>query len=217
VAAGAARARGGETSESLGRAEGADVMADLDVIRAQMTRLLVLRNAPDDLDEWERALCDIPTEVLEAAATHALKTRVFFPLPAEVRADADAAAFYLRSPELAPPERERAIPEPFDITIPVPGQEPVTLHIVREWRYDCPSCRDTGWAEFWCGPRGAEPAPGQSPFAPVAPCDRAREHGPHAYVRGCPCVDTNPTIQRRLARQQRRFAEEPEEAGRHHW
>jgi hypothetical protein len=185
----------------------------------QLARLAVLRDAPPDgeegksrpIDEWLASLADLPDGVLEAAVAHALRTRVFFPRPAELRADADAAVFQLR-PQMAPTldrDRERALPQPFEVTIPVPGREPIALYITREWKYDCTVCGDTGWAEFWCGPHGAALAPGQRAWLPVQLCNRRREHGAHAYAAPCACRETNPTLLRHAAAQATRYAEEP--------
>ena len=52
----------------------------------QVGRLIVLRGWPDDVAEWWNALRDIDGTVFEAACSHALKTRTFFPMPAELRA-----------------------------------------------------------------------------------------------------------------------------------
>src|SRR5262245_11395510 len=91
--------------------------------QAQLRRLLVLRNAPDSISEWLVALADIPDDVLARAVGHALRTRVYFPMPAELRADADAAAL---APVVAPDaDRSRALPQPVDVALPIEGREPI--------------------------------------------------------------------------------------------
>jgi hypothetical protein len=198
-----------------------------DARRAQLKRLSVLRYPPDDIGEWIDALVDLPDDVLAAAVSHALKTRVIFPMPAELRADADAAAFHL-TPTPAPVsdrDRERALPAPFVVTVPVEGREPLRLPIAYEWRYDCLTCNDTGWAEFWCAGRGEQAAEliaareaaaceEPKPFLPRRACQRVRDHLSHAWAMPCPCRDTNPTLRRRAEAAGRKFAAEPAEAGR---
>jgi hypothetical protein len=179
--------------------------------RDQFSRLLVLRNAPEELAEWIFQTRDIPDDVLEAAISHAIKTRVFFPVPAELRADADAGTvFALSSPLLIEREtdRERRLAEPLTITGRI-GEDTFAIPIEREWRYDCTTCNDSGYAEFWCGPRGADPRPGQAPWWPVRPCNHRHEHAPHSYVTACACVETNPTIRRRADARARKFNAEP--------
>lgn len=57
----------------------------------QMSRMADLRNAPSALHMWWEGLQGVPLEVLEAAVTHAIQTRQWFPSPAELRDDADLA------------------------------------------------------------------------------------------------------------------------------
>jgi hypothetical protein len=183
-------------------------------LREQLTRLLILRNPPADLTEWETQLLDLPAHAITAAVDQALRTRVFFPLPAEVRADADAAGagFALIAP-CDDRDRERALLHPFAITLPVPDAAPITVHVEREWRYDCDTCSDSGWAEFWCGAR-PEARQGGATFLPRRRCQRLHTHDAHAWALPCACVECNPTIARRKAAQRQKFSQDAETVGR---
>ena len=171
-----------------------------------MGRLVVLRGMPDTVDEYFTGLADIPDDLLADAVTHALRTRTWFPAPAEVRADCDAVlrsrpipAPMIRSVALAGGGKEVQIPNPF-------GGDPLVLHVTREWMHSCERCRDTGWASWWCGtnPRVAE--------TPLSSCGRDFEHASHERVAKCGCIDSNPTIQRRKAAQAK-YSKAPEKAG----
>jgi hypothetical protein len=184
----------------------------INALRDQLARLFILPGAPEALTEWELQLADLPPAVLAAAVTHALRTRVFFPVPAELRADADAADTFALVAPVQDRDRERALPQPFTITLPVPDGAPVSVQVEREWRYDCAICSDSGWAEYWCGVRPARE--GASLFLPTHRCQRLTEHGGHAWAMPCGCVEINPTIARRKAAQRQKFAQAAEKAGR---
>lgn len=159
---------------------GAEVTRDL--FDAQMGRLIVLKGWPDSVDEYFAVMTDIPEDVFTAAITHALRTRIWFPTPAEVRADCDAVARskpvqVSRAPQwvdLPGSGREVTFPNPF-------GGRSLVLHITREWTCDCETCSDTGWASCQC---------------PETHCGRRIEHGPHEFVDKCGCIGWNPTIRR---------------------
>lgn len=154
-----------------------------DLFDAQMGRLIVLKGWPDSVEEYFPALTDIPDDVFTPAIDHALRTRMWFPTPAEVRADCDAVVRLKPVPALMAPQFEE-IPGGRTVTFPNPfGGTGLTLRISREWRYDCDTCADTGWAERHCGNSGTH-------------CGRRGEHGPHAFVEKCGCIDWNPTIRR---------------------
>jgi hypothetical protein len=174
---------------------------------SQMERMLSLKAMPGDTDEYFAALSDIPDEVLMAAVSHALKTRTWFPVAAELRADADAV---VRHREVEPEQfklvdvkhaRQVYIPNPF-------GGRGLTVVVTKEWRHDCDVCEDTGWAPRVCGMS----APEYLPEAIRRFCERRIPHGPHAWVERCACLKTNPTIQRRQAAQQR-YSQSPEKVG----
>ena len=97
---------------------------------AQIVRLMVLRFPPADVNEYFVALQDIDAEVFPLAIGHALKTRRDFPVPAELRADADHVAAHLRSTLEEPAVmQEHPLAEPFTITIPEVG---TVVSITRE-------------------------------------------------------------------------------------
>jgi hypothetical protein len=147
----------------------------------QMGRLIVLKGWPDSIDEYFPALEDVPEVVITAAIAHALRTRMWFPTPAEVRADCDAVVRLKPAPTSMTPQFED-IPGGRTVTFPNPfGGAGLTLRISREWRYDCDTCGDTGWASRRC---------------PDTQCGRRIEHGPHEFVERCACIDWNPTIRR---------------------
>lgn len=168
-------------------------------------RLIVLKGWPDDSAEWFTALSDIPEDVLGEAVTHALKTRIWFPAPAEVRADCDAVWRSRPVTNLPQPQVEELLEGGREVTFPNPfGGSPLKLKITREWRYDCDSCRDTGWVTKWCGE-------GRSRFPNVAStqCGRRIEHGPHEFVERCQCLEWNPTLRRHRDAGQK-FSQAPE-------
>ena len=120
---------------------------------AQMARMADLRNAPSKfyadgtpesdpeicLRMWWEGLSDMAPAVLEDAVGHAVKTRTFFPRPAELREDADVAA---PRPVWREIEAE-PLPEPVLL-----GKLPTGAPVVARSRYEsqCPDCNDTGWA-----------------------------------------------------------------------
>jgi hypothetical protein len=146
-----------------------------------------LRFAPADMTTHWEALQDLPADVLTAAVTHAQKTRSEFPTPHELRQDADTVAHRVRASE---PEPDRSVALPAPVEIPMPAGVP-PLRIEREWRDDCPVCRDTGMRSFWCGDGRRQP------WLLPERCERPKAHSSHEWVRRCECYDTNPTIRRR--------------------
>lgn len=152
--------------------------ADLD---QQLGRLVVLKGMPGDTDEYFSALADVPIELLAEAVSHAVKTRAWFPVPAELRMDCDAVAAHRTIAPVYP--QEVALPQPrvMVLTNPLNPDLSLKIAITREWRHDCDACSDTGWASIDCT--------GHS-------CGRRFAHGPHAFVEPCSCRDWNPTIRR---------------------
>lgn len=168
---------------------------------AQMVRLMVLRFPPADVDEHFNALQDIPAEVFIAAVSHALKTRRDFPVPAELRADADAVA--PPSPlDEDDPLRSVTIPA---MAIEVPGVG-VIASVTREWKYYCERCHDGGWASMWCGELPKEP---RIPWSQPGWCGRRGDHDGHEWVQHCMCWDSNPDLIRKRA-SQRKYSEPPQ-------
>ena len=118
----------------------------------QMARMADLRNAPSKfyadgtpesdpeicLRMWWEGLSDMAPAVLEDAVGHAVKTRTFFPRPAELREDADVAAPRPVWREIEP----EPLPEPV-----VLGTLPTGAPVVARSRYipQCPDCGDSGF------------------------------------------------------------------------
>jgi hypothetical protein len=173
-----------------------------------------LRGMPDEmgLGGYFAALSDIPDDIMRRAIGHALRTRSFFPTPAEIRLDCDAvsqreraqastAETYYFEREAERPGYTAEIRNPF-------GGPHVTVKVVDGWRDECDECRDTGQAMAWCG---AEPSI-RAPWLPVQRCSRRAPHYEHEWAYACPCVPTNRTIQRKKDAMQR-YAKEPETVG----
>ena len=168
----------------------------------QMTRLSVLRFPPADIDEHFEALRDIQADVFDAAVSHALKTRRDFPVPAELRADADHVAVSMRQ-VVVDEVREVPLVEPFTVTVPEVG---TVISITREWKYYDERCHDSGWAAWWGGDVSA---PGWKPWYEASRCDRRQDHGPHEWVGHCACYDSNPALVRKREAQ-RKYAASPQ-------
>lgn len=173
---------------------------------AQMRRLVILRGWPDEIEEYFPVLSDIPEEVFTGGVKYALKTRAWFPTPAELRLDCDAAR---RSTRMDPPQpvvveleggRELEIPNPL-------GGVPLHVRITRDWRHDCELCEDTGWRSYWCG-HGKPP----SSIAPEVQCGKQQVHAAHEWVARCVCVPWNPTI-RRHRHAAAKYSQAPEKVG----
>lgn len=150
---------------------------------SQIARLGVLRGVPGDISEYFTALSDIPELVFVEAVTHALKTRAWFPTPAELRADCDAAQAAFRAPVALEPHVEELVGGGRTVTIANPfGGRGLTIHVTRLWKFDCEECVDTGWRERQC---------------PSEHCGRRQDHAAHTWVEPCQCRDWNPTLKRR--------------------
>lgn len=149
----------------------------------QLGRLIVLRNWPDDVSEWWTACRTVDPAVFEAACDHALKSRTFFPLPAELLVDCDVVKHHVKPAESPYPNiEELATPKVLEIPNPFDGCRPLRITLTREWKHDCDQCADTGWASRQC---------------PEIRCGRRKEHSAHEFVEPCVCLDWNPTIRRR--------------------
>lgn len=190
------------------------------VFESQMARLRVLRFPPADLAEFWAALKDIPDEPFTAGVGHATRTRGDHPVPAELRADVDAVARRV-APQAVHPT-SRMVPIEGTVTAVIrnplrgvdgkPGKG-ITVTVSSSYRPDCDDCDDSGHVLFWCG----EPGPTKMPWTYIRSCERRHPDGwtgGHDWAAECPCVATNPTIQRRKAMQQQRFSSEPERIGR---
>ncbi len=150
----------------------------------QVKRLLILKGIPEDVCEYFAALSDVPDALFTMAVNHALRTRTWFPTPADLRADCDAVAVVV--PITSVPQFEdlpvgaRAV---LVLKHPANGID-IRIPITRVWRFDCERCSDTGW---------------QSNECPTEPCGRQGVHASHSWVERCTCLDGNPTIRRRRA------------------
>ncbi len=178
---------------------------------AQMSRLAILPFAPDTMDGHWEALQDIPPQVLQPAIAIALKGRTKFPVPADLRADCDAVVRQQRPAAVHPTARIVPLEGGIPVEIKNPfGGPSIHLTVTDAYRADCDECDDTGMVLFWCG----EPGPTMTPWTYRRDCGRRHAHGSHDWATQCPCVATNPTIQRKKAAQGQRFASEPEKVGR---
>lgn len=173
----------------------------------QIERLGVLRGMPADTYEYFAALSDIPDDRFTRAIDHALRSRQWFPTPAELRADVDAvgvpAAF---SPPTA--RFEAAVGGGYEVTFvnPFNREHVITVKVDRIWKFDCLDCEDTGWRSQWCAQDdsstsktlGNEPG-GEKNIGVFASahCGRRHDHAAHEWVTRCGCIDWNPTIRRR--------------------
>lgn len=148
----------------------------------QLARLNVLKGLPEDVVEYFAALQDIPDERFTRAVDHSLKTRHWFPTPAELRADVDAVAGTVTfSPP--PPRFVTAVGGGFEATFTNPfSGKTLTVKVDRIWKFDCQDCEDTGWHSRRC---------------PAEACGRPRDHAAHEWVEKCACIEWNPTIRRR--------------------
>jgi hypothetical protein len=169
----------------------------------QLGRLVVLKGMPGDTDDYFGALQDIAADVFAGAVDHALKTRTWFPVPAELRADADAARQRAVVPAAPAPVVED-LAEGFWVEIMNPfGGKSIRLLVTRDWKRDCEACSDTGWASHWCAVK--------LPKQDYAVCGRRFEHPAHEYVEKCACIEWNPTIRRRKEAAMK-YAHAPERA-----
>jgi hypothetical protein len=135
----------------------------------ELARLRCLRFVPSDTDPHYEDLQAIPESVFTAAVTLARRTRLDFPVPAELRADCDQVASQVRRP--------------------VPVREP--------WD-DCTVCRDSGWRWFWCGCED-DAERDERQVLGCGRRDHPLAWYPHSWVRACECRATNPTLLRQQA------------------
>jgi hypothetical protein len=166
-----------------------------DHFSGQMQRLTGLRFPPADMRTHWEALRDLSASALEAAVSHAQKTRAEFPTPVELRQDADIAA---RPPIGQDTDRGVDLPVPREVPIPSAG---LTVRMTREWRYYCDRCSDCGWESLWCGDE-AQSKPWQMSWD----CGRHGDHAAHEWVRKCSCWETNPALIRKRENQ-RKYAD----------
>ena len=160
----------------------------------QLGRMVVLRNMPMDSSEYWPVFAQIPEAIVMRGINHAIKSRTFFPTPAELLIDCDTAR--ARTPE---PEPDRPHGDGFTATIRNPfGGKNISVQVDREWKHYCDHCSDTGHRTRWCG---AFTDPNRKPWVDVGACAWKREHGTHEWAERCVCWDTNPALLRRRDRE----------------
>lgn len=160
--------------------------------REAMTRLMGLRFAPASLQTHWEGLSDVKHAELEAAITRAQRECDDFPSPRQLRAFIDQAR---SRPQLEPLEDRTIAVQPTTIEVPQIG---VSIPVLREWRYYCQDCRDTGYRALWCGP---DRDPALFLGRTVGRCGVAKEHCSHEFVVACTCATSNPDVQRKRARE----------------
>jgi hypothetical protein len=150
----------------------------------ELGRLAVLPGMPGESDAYWEALQDIPESVMTSAISHALKTRKWFPVPVELRQDADSVKprTTYQPPHVRSAETVSVfIPNPFE-----PGKG-ITLQVAKDSGYECNVCADTGWDSMWCG----VPTKQKHEWQDEMHCGRRGEHASHEWVRHCVCWSTN--------------------------
>jgi hypothetical protein len=162
-----------------------------------INKLRVLRGGPDSLDKLEvyiEAFQHASAEDFERGCQRAVKTRTFFPTPAELFADCETSApreTWVADPLIKDVDAQIVhIPNPF-------GGKGLTLRVSKVWDYHCDDCDDIGQVSFWCGDAG----PTKKPWQLVVPCGKRQEHTPHEYVTRCSCWERNPALIRKRAAQ----------------
>lgn len=171
----------------------------------QLGRMVMLKAMPGDSSEYWRACELIPDVVLERGVSHAIRTRTWFPTPAELLQDCDTA----RPRTVERPEMREVSKDAYEATIKNPfGGSDLRLMVDREWKYYCAECSDIGQRTWWCG--SVEDA-GRKPWLMVGHCGHRGEwlmvghcghlgeHGSHEYVARCACWASNPELIRKRA------------------
>lgn len=160
---------------------------------AQLGRMVMLRNPPVSTDEYWSIFAPIPERVIAAGVAYAIRTRAFFPAPAELLTDCDTA----RPRTMDAPE-PRISGNTFTATIRNPfGGADLVVTVDNEWEYFCDPCSDIGTRTFWCG--AADDA-GRKPWQAIGQCGRKFEHGSHEFAERCSCWETNPVLVRKRER-----------------
>lgn len=133
-------------------------------------------------------------ESFARGCARAVKTRTFFPTPAELFADCEMAA----PRETWTAERHVADVDAQIVYIPNSfGGEGLRLTVSKVWEYHCDDCDDGGQVSFWCGAIG----PTRKPWQLTVPCGNREDHTGHEYVGRCACWDRNPALIRKRALQ----------------
>ena len=160
--------------------------------------LLGLRFAPPNLEAHRMVLLRKPEDDLRAAVALAARSRRDFPAPVELLDDLATIARQ-KAAGMVEVDKSVPLPAPRTVTVTNPASDvSLTIPVTREWYHDCDVCDDSGLVEFWCGDEAERR---RQPWVRLGACGHPRPHGAHSWVQPCACVATNPTIQRRKARQ----------------
>lgn len=187
-------------------AEACGVPVNRDWFDTQMRRMVALKVLPESMDEHYKGMQDIPAQTLDDGITHAIKTRIWFPTVAELRADCDAVN--TARPQAVHPT-SRLVPVDGDLTVHIAnpfGGKGITVKVTQVTRPECDACDDTGWVKFWCG--GSVSA--RWPWMAVHRCQRRQAHAEHEWAGHCSCVETNSRIHERRTAQASKYSQEPE-------
>ena len=161
-----------------------------ELLDAQLGRMVVLRGMPGDSGEYWEVFAAHDETAFSAGVSLALKTRTWFPVPAELRMDCQQAS----PAEIFQSVRDRepsGVLETHVVKNPFGGKD-ITVTVDRSWSYYCDVCSDMGRRSRWCGP-----VPSLTPWQTIGHCDRRREHGTHEWVERCTCAETNPSLRRK--------------------
>lgn len=172
-----------------------------DEFRDGMKSLRVLRGWPTDEDAQQERLAAFweHFEHADGAAfargcQRAGRTRTFFPTPAELFADCEAAAprdtWIAERPYREAPTEIKYLPNPF-------GGDGIRVRVYlgEESGKTCDECNDTGWSSAWCGPHKRQP------WLRTVACGREGDHPAHEWVCQCGCWHTNARLIAKRARQ----------------
>lgn len=171
----------------------------LDFFRTQMARLNGLRFAPSDLQTHWEGLHELPDDVLSAAVDRAIRFRIEFPTPVELRQDADHEKPRVMVPAPEPP----LLAEPVVLGALPTGKVVTATH---EWTYYCDICGDTGLREYWCGKSERQPWLERKRCF-FKNCEKLGDGYNHSWAEPCVCVSWNPDIKRRKEREAKWAAE----------
>lgn len=162
-------------------------------LEAQLGRMVGLRNMPDHSAAYWEALSGFSEDFVAAGIAKAIRTRTFFPAPAELVQDCEQAApreTWKAEPQWARSGEARTvhIPNPF-------GGKGITVTVERDWTYFCTACQDSGWRSLWCGIDGRT----RKAWHDAATCGRDEGHLEHEWVAQCACWNSNPALLKKRA------------------
>lgn len=167
-------------------------MSRIEVLEA-MKPLRVLRGGPstaEDLDVYVEQFQHADLETFQRGCARALKTRSFFPTPAELFSDCEhmAPRETWKAERPTGPTKLVYLPNPF-------GGEGIRIRVSEDSGHKCDECSDTGWSSAWCGER-----PNRQTWLRTVACGREDAHLSHEWVCPCGCWHTNPRLIAKRAR-----------------